>query len=98
MFIQKITLVLTRYLADHLSREAVQRGLEVGRWHRNRMEAAQQRPEVIPQTLEVAEERIEAGERRLEEDRTCETYYSSSCPLDMWNQFVLISKGRGSMD
>jgi hypothetical protein len=62
------------------------------------MEAAQQRSEVIPQILEVAEERTEAGDRRLEADKTCETYYSTSCPLDMWNQFVLISKGRGSMD
>jgi hypothetical protein len=61
------------------------------------MEAAQQRPEVTPQTLEAAKERIEAGERRLEAEQTCETYYSSSCPLDTWNQFVLISKERGSM-
>jgi hypothetical protein len=63
-----------------------------------RIEAAQQRSEVIEQTFEVAEERIEAGDRRLEADKTCETYYSSSCPLNVWNQFVLISKGRGSMD
>jgi hypothetical protein len=62
------------------------------------MEAAHQRPEVIPQTLEVAEEGMEAGERKLEADKTCETYYASSCPLDTWNQFVLISKGRGSME
>jgi hypothetical protein len=62
------------------------------------MEAAHQRPVVMAQTLEAAEERIEAGERRLEADRTCETYYSTSCPLNVWNQFVLISKGRGSME
>jgi hypothetical protein len=62
------------------------------------MEAAHKRPEVITQTFEAAEERIEAGERRLEGDKTCETYYSSSCPLDTWNQFVLMSKGRRSMN
>jgi hypothetical protein len=62
------------------------------------MEAAHQRPEVIAQKFEAAEERTEAGDRRLAADKTCETYYSSSCPLGTWNQFVLMSKGRGSMD
>jgi len=62
------------------------------------MEAAHQRPEVIAQTLEAEEEGMESSERRLEADKTCETYYSTSSPLDMRNRFVLMSKGRGSMD
>ncbi len=62
------------------------------------MEAAQQRPEVTAQTLEAEEEGMEGGDRILEAEQTCEKYYSSSCPLDMWNQYVLISKGHGSME
>jgi hypothetical protein len=56
------------------------------------MEAAHQRLEVITQTLEVGEEGMEGSDRRMKAEQTCEIYYSSSCPLDMWNQFVTISK------